>query len=202
VKPSIHQLRRLLPVVVAAVTTVDLVAQTSASRPTPAELVPFGCALNSPADPSSLAEKTTAVPTAADRASGTWTLTYGPYNRHTGRGNYNCHPHFTGLEWGRPNHWALGASYFINSFSQSCWFTHASRSFTFTDSSDGVFVKIACGIIYGYRPPHEDSVPLNIRGFNPAIIPSAGYKWKHTALHLAIYGKNAGQMLLFSHEFR
>jgi hypothetical protein len=131
-----------------------------------------------------------------------WTLTYGPYNRHTGPGNFNCHPQFTSLEVGRRGHWSLGASHFVNSFSQSCWFAHASRQFVVGGREQGFFAKFTCGLMYGYRSPHQDSVPLNFRGFNPAVIPSAGYQWKHSAVHLAVYGKNAGQMLLFSHSFQ
>lgn len=66
----------------------------------------------------------------ADRSRRGLSVTYGPYTRHTGKGNHNCHPHFTGVEWPGRGRWAYGGSHFVNSFSQRCWFAHASRCFT------------------------------------------------------------------------
>ncbi|MBI5692246.1 MAG: hypothetical protein HZC55_19355 [Verrucomicrobia bacterium] len=128
--------------------------------------------------------------------------TYGPYTRHTGKGDYNSHPNFVGLEWEDADRWAYGASYFKNSFSQPCWFAHVGRRFTFGNRDEGFFAKVLGGVIYGYRTPHEKSVPLNFRGFCPAVIPSVGYQSKGKAVHLAVYGKNAGQMLLLSWDLR
>ncbi|MEO6567815.1 MAG: hypothetical protein ABIO94_03555 [Opitutaceae bacterium] len=67
-------------------------------------------------------------------------------------------------------------------------------------SSDGFFFKINGGVLYGYRPPHEKSVQLNFRGWCPAIVPSIGYKFKRTAIHMAVFGKNAGQMPLLTFD--
>lgn len=128
--------------------------------------------------------------------------TFGPYTRHSGPGNYNSKPNFTTLERETVDHRSVGLSYFKNSFWQPCWFAHVGRRFTFSDRDEGFFVKIAAGVIYGYRSPHEKSVPLNYHGVSPAIIPSIGYKFKHTSVQLVVFGKNAGQIPMLSHDLR
>ena len=182
-------------------TTTRLTAQAATLRPTVGEITAH-LAIDPP-DSTTLSDRPSpgAARPAGRKLSGL-TATYGPYTRHTGKGHYNARSNFTGLEWETASRWSYGASYFSNSFWQPCWFAHASRRFTFSERDDGFFCKIAMGVIYGYQPPHADSVPFNVRGFCPAIIPSIGYKFKGTAVHLVVYGKNAGQMPLFSHDLR
>jgi hypothetical protein len=43
---------------------------------------------------------------------------------------------------------------------------------------------------------------LNYRANCPALIPSFAYKFKGTSLHLVVYGRNAGQMLMIRRDRR
>lgn len=38
--------------------------------------------------------------------------------------------------------------------------------------------KWTAGLLYGYKEPYADKVPLNFKGFSPAIIPSLAYEFK------------------------
>ena len=138
--------------------------------------------------------------TKAERRRGRFVISYGPYTRHTGKGNYNANPEYAGFEWETTSRWSVGASHFKNSFSQPCWFVQAGRRFNFGVHDDGFFVKFAAGAIHGYHPPHADAVSLNFCGTCPAIVPSLGYKWKGMTFQLVVYGKNAGQMPLLTRD--
>ena len=32
-------------------------------------------------------------------------------------------------------------------------------------------------MLYGYKPPYNHKVPLNYKGFSPAIVPAAGWRF-------------------------
>ena len=81
-----------------------------------------------------------------------------------------------GVEREHPNGKIDGISYFSNTFGQdSVYF------FPFGAVYKGIFgmpklsVKWTAGIIYGYKAPFEKKVPLNYKGFAPAIIPAVTY---------------------------
>jgi hypothetical protein len=38
--------------------------------------------------------------------------------------------------------------------------------------------KWTAGLLYGYREPYENKVPLNFKGFSPALIPALAYEFK------------------------
>jgi RNA-binding protein YhbY len=55
--------------------------------------------------------------------------------------------------------------------------------------------------MYGYVAPYENKVPLNYNGFNPAIIPSVGYKLTaHDSVQVKILG-NAALMFSYGRQF-
>ena len=125
---------------------------------------------------------------------GRFVATYGPYTHHTGRGNYNSRPAYHGLEWETPDRWTIGGAAFRNSFSQPCWYAFAGKRFKLKHRSGRFFAKVTGGIIYGYKPPHADAVPLNWRGFTPAIIPSLGYEYKNVIFQFTVFGRAYGAM--------
>jgi hypothetical protein len=64
-----------------------------------------------------------------------------------------------------------------------------------------VFTKVTAGLMYGYVAPYENKVPLNYKGFNPAIIPSLGYKLTaHDSVQIMILG-NAALMFSYGRQF-
>ncbi len=38
--------------------------------------------------------------------------------------------------------------------------------------------KWTAGLMYGYKEPYEDKVPLNYKGFNPVVIPALAYDFE------------------------
>jgi|SRR6185369_7984522 len=73
-----------------------------------------------------------------------------------------------GLLWG-------GAA-FTNSFGQPCVYGFVGKKFLQPFGWERVYWNITAGIIYGYKPPYEDKVPLNHNGFSPGLIPTIGYQ--------------------------
>src|SRR6185436_4346346 len=133
---------------------------------------------------------------------GTFIATYGPYTHHTGKGPYNSHPAYRGLEWESPERWTVGGADFKNSFSQPCWYAFAGKRFILKHHSGRFFAKVTGGVIYGYKPPHADAVPINWRGYTPAIIPSLGYQYKNVSVQLVVFGRAYGAMPMISCDLR
>jgi hypothetical protein len=144
----------------------------------------------------------TAAHRSAARGSGGFTASFGPYTRHTGKGIYNSKPKLRGLEWETGDRWTIGALTFKNSFWQPCWFAFGGRRMTFNGGNDGWFVKIVAGVIHGYKAPWANAVSLNYRANCPAVIPSVGCKFRHVTVQLVVFGVNAGQMPIISHDLR
>jgi hypothetical protein len=90
-----------------------------------------------------------------------------------------------------------GISLFNNSFGQPSVYVYAGQQFNNLWGISHVFAKVTAGLMYGYVAPYENKVPLNYKGFNPAIIPSLGYKLTaHDSVQLMFLGKAA---LMFSY---
>jgi hypothetical protein len=70
-----------------------------------------------------------------------------------------------------------GAALFSNSFGQDSAFVYPwggvyKDIFGVRDLS----FKWMAGVIYGYKPPYENKVPLNYKGFSPGFIPALNYQ--------------------------
>lgn len=96
-----------------------------------------------------------------------------------------------GVEWQRPSHWLLGFSYFNNSFGQKSQYYYAGYVWKPSDRYSNWYLKLTGGLLYGYKEPYEDKVPLNHNGYSPAIVPALGYKWDRWNTQLIVLG-NAG----------
>jgi len=125
---------------------------------------------------------------------GTLYATYGPYTHHQGRGPYNARPNFRALEWESPQRWTMGGAAFSNSFGQECWYAFAGKRFILKHRSGRFFAKVTGGLMHGYQSPHRGSVPLNFKGYNPAILPSVGYQYKNVNFQLVVFGRACGAM--------
>lgn len=81
-----------------------------------------------------------------------------------------------GVEREHPNGHIDGIAYFSNTFGQDSVYL-----FPFGAVYNGVFsvpklsLKWTAGVIYGYKAPFDKKVPLNYKGFAPAIIPAVTY---------------------------
>ncbi len=94
----------------------------------------------------------------------------------------------------------LGAAYFSNSFGQDSATIYRGRRLNNWSSYDKLYAQWTAGLMYGYKPPYNDEVPLNFRGFSPLVVLSLG--WQFTpkyAMQLNALG-TAAVMFQFSME--
>jgi len=95
----------------------------------------------------------------------------------------------------------VGLALFRNSFGQPSAYAYAGYHWPEFLGAPRLDFKLSAGIIYGYTGEYEDKVPLNWRGFSPAIIPSIGYQIStNGSVNLMVLG-TAGVVLGYSHSF-
>lgn len=83
-----------------------------------------------------------------------------------------------GLEREHPNGKIDGIAYFSNTFGQdSLYLFPWGGVYKNVYGIPKLSVKWTAGVIYGYKPPYENKVPLNYKGFAPAIIPAVAYEF-------------------------
>jgi len=61
------------------------------------------------------------------------------------------------------------------------------------DSAPAAYVKLAAGVVHGYKDEYQDKIPLNSSGFAPAIMGSVGYCYNRICSEIVIAG-TAGLM--------
>ncbi len=128
-------------------------------------------------------------------------LQFGPYVYHrTEDPDHNNEPLLVGAEWESALHWEIGASYFDNSFHQPSMYIYAGRRWFLRPGDEGFFAKLTGGLLYGYKEPYEDKIPVNYNGFGLAIIPAIGYQYQRANAQLVFLGTN-GVMLMFGYDF-
>lgn len=127
---------------------------------------------------------------------------FSPYTHHWRHSKEHRNVVLLSVQRHLPNDRACGVSLFSNSFGQPS--VYAFTSWTWPRLSERFpnwYALVSAGLMYGYVEPHEDKVPLNVRGFSPAVIPALGYRWtERTAAELHILG-TAAIMFGVSHRF-
>lgn len=128
-------------------------------------------------------------------------FTFSPYTHHW---NYNpAHKHvmLVALDEQLPGSRFCGVSLFSNSFGQPSVYVYAGQQFNALWGQPRLFAKVSAGLLYGYVGHYKDKVPLNYRGFSPALIPSLGYQLtEHDSVQLQVLG-TAGVMLSWGRRF-
>jgi hypothetical protein len=80
-----------------------------------------------------------------------------------------------GLEVERDTGTIHGAMFFRNTFGQKSLYVYpwggVHRNLF---NVERLYFKCSIGILWGYKQPYEDKVPLNYHGFSPAILPALG----------------------------
>jgi len=72
-----------------------------------------------------------------------------------------------------------GISLFTNSFGQpTVYFYPLGRVYRSIGGVEQLSFKWTAGVLYGYKDPYEDKVPLNYGGLSPALIPALAYEFK------------------------
>lgn len=88
-----------------------------------------------------------------------------------------------GLELQMENHWVFGLASFDNSFGQRSEYLYGGYKWALFQS-DYWYFKLTGGLLYGYKEPYEDKIPLNNLGIAPAAVPTLGFQWKHAVVEI------------------
>lgn len=103
-------------------------------------------------------------------------ITFSPYTRHFSNNPNHKSVVLLAIDEPVAGDRLCGFSVFSNSFGQPSVYVYAGQQFNNLLGVPQLFAKITAGLMYGYVAPYENKVPLNYKGFNPAIIPGVGYK--------------------------
>ncbi len=71
----------------------------------------------------------------------------------------------------------LGVSAFSNSFGQPSAYAYLGRRYRGLFGIQPLYAQWTAGVLYGYKPPYQNKVPMNVNGFSPGLIPSVGYQF-------------------------
>jgi hypothetical protein len=104
-------------------------------------------------------------------------LRYAPLTQHFNPSPEHRYVWLLGVERERADQRLSGVTFFSNSFGQPSTYVYPwGRTYPNWGGVEGLFVKWSAGLLYGYVEPYNNKVPLNVKGFSPAIIPSIGYE--------------------------
>jgi hypothetical protein len=122
-------------------------------------------------------EPNTTAPAAAPAQANKWRLQFSPYTYHFNPDTDHRNVVLIGVEREHPNAKLDGAVFFSNSFGQESVYIYPVGGvykdiFGWRDLS----FKWTAGLLYGYKKPYENKVPLNKNGFSPGIILGLSYQ--------------------------
>ena len=125
-----------------------------------------------------------------------WLIQTSVYTNHFGTDEPKTkHQKLIGVERWAPDNWIIGASAFRNSFNQPSQYVYVGKLWRPLDDYPMVHLKLTAGILHGYKPPHEDKIPLNTSsGWAFAVLPSVGLSGKRFVTDLVIFG-TAGALI-------
>jgi hypothetical protein len=125
---------------------------------------------------------------------------FSPYAMHFDEGpEHTGRPWLIGVEWQDKSRWLAGFSYFNNSFNQKCEYLYGGYTFSLGENFRNWYIKVTGGLIYGYKEPYEDKLPINHNGLAPVIIPGIGYRYNRFNAQVNLLGFN-GFMLTFGYD--
>ena len=134
-----------------------------------------------------------------DRNLATWEFQVSPYTYHFDKEPEHVNVLLAGITKIREDGWLAGGAYFRNSFGQPCAYGFVGHKYVEPWGIRDVYWTWTAGVIYGYKEPYEDKVPLNANGFSPAFVPSVGYQiTPRVALQLSLLGTSG---LMFNLTF-
>ncbi len=109
-----------------------------------------------------------------------YTLQLSPYSFHWRKKEpEDRNVYLVGIEREHSNGKIDGLAYFSNSFGQdSAYLFPWGGVYKNIYGIPKLSFKWTAGIIYGYKPPFEDKIPFNVKGFAPAVIPALSYEFR------------------------
>lgn len=128
-------------------------------------------------------------------------FTFSPYTIHWSNNPEHKPVVLVALDEQLPGGRLCGVSLFSNSFGQPSAYVYAGQQFNQLFGEPRLFLKVTAGIMYGYVGQYQNKVPLNYRGFSPAVIPALGYKLtEHDSVQVKLLG-TAGVMFSWGRQF-
>lgn len=106
-------------------------------------------------------------------------LQLSPYTLHFSPSEEHKNVYMVGLEREHPGGKLDGFTFFSNSFGQPSIFIYPwGGVYRNILGVKPLSFKWTAGLLYGYKEPYENKVPLNFKGFSPAVIPALAYEFK------------------------
>jgi hypothetical protein len=128
-------------------------------------------------------------------------LAFGPYVAHrVNNSGHNQWPHLVDVEWESGSHWLVGAAAFKNSYSQSAAYVYAGRRWFLDQVNPNFYVKLSAGVVYGYKDPYEDRLPVNDNGYGLGFVPALGYQFGRANAQIVFLG-TAAVAFTFGYDF-
>lgn len=104
---------------------------------------------------------------------------FSPYTYHFSADTKHEHVYLAGVEREHPNGKLDGLVLFSNSFGQESAFLYPWGG-VYHDvwGVKPLSFKWTAGLLYGYKEPYENKVPLNYKGFSPGVILALAYEFR------------------------
>ena len=129
---------------------------------------------------------------------GYWRAALSPFSLHFRYSAEHRYVWAMGVERQRSDDWLAGASYFRTSFGQPSSYVYVGKRFSGLLGEPQLFAQASAGMLYGYRGPYKNKVPLNHNGFSPGALASLGWQFnKNYAATVHLLG-DAGMMIQLS----
>ena len=134
----------------------------------------------------------------SDQSSGwsvdRWYIYTSVYTKHFDSDPDNVtNPKKLGVDAQMTNNWLFGLASFDNSFGQRSEYLYAGYKWTLF-RSEYWYLKLTGGLLYGYKEPYEDKIPLNGLGVAPAILPTLGFRYKFFVTEVSLAGVAAAHV--------
>lgn len=101
-----------------------------------------------------------------------------PYTHHYTYDSAHRDVIMLGLEREHPDARLDGLALFRNSFGQESIYLYPwGRTYRTLGGIESLSFKWTAGLLYGYRDSYENKVPLNYKGFSPAVILALDYEF-------------------------
>ncbi len=128
-------------------------------------------------------------------------LEVGPYVYHRlDNTGHNQWPRLFGAEYETGSHWLGGAVSFRNSYYQNAAYVYGGKRWFIDSVDEKLYVKLSAGLVYGYKAPYEDKLPINRNGYGLGIVPAVGYQFGRANMQLVFLG-TAAASITFGYDF-
>jgi hypothetical protein len=116
-------------------------------------------------------------------------LQLGPYVYHRiDNTGHNQWPRLIGLEYESVSHWLAGAVSFRNSYYQNAAYLYGGKRWFIDGVSDHLYFKLSAGLVYGYKEPYENKLPVNHNGYGLGIVPALGLQYGRVNAQIELLG--------------